>query len=426
MRDFYQKSVEKVKEAMHSYWIDKNINFLLNACENKQVFLIGVTNPNWEGSYVLGGEHYDVIEIDEKSCIISARIVLKECDGELEVMADASVHCMDKDGEVRFFYVHMTPVETGGDKLLEAFIAENQKRDSKYREVMHEVFDVILEYSCLNNTFRYDHSEYRKLFKMDRYFITIDQWFWSFLDECVHPDDAGCLDMFRDLDLAKRIQKHQYMAETEFRVKNDIKGYVWVKLILLIVPNDRNSNVKEMYMLFKNIDEEKTELLENKMMARTDDLTLIWNRTYSEHLIEKYLCKIQYPDRDAMLLIDVDDLKDINDTYGRLTGDYILSKIVENVLGIIEPKDVFGRFGEDCFILFLSERKDRSEIDMLIRKVSEVTSFAHVEKQISSRIHCSIGATIADGRADIFKLLRKCEEALAEVVKKGGNSYLIN
>lgn len=426
MGDFYQKSVEKVKEAMHSYWFDKNINFLLNACENKQVYLIGVTNPNWEGSYLLQEEHYDIIEIDDKSCIISARLIISKCNEKSEIIVDASVHCMDKDGEVRFFYVHMTPIDADEGKLLNAFMAENQKKDSKYREVMHEVFDVILEYSCLNNTFRYDHNEYRKLFSMNKYFITIDQWFWSFLDECVHPDDAECLDMFRDLDLAKRIQKRQYMVETEFRVKNEVKGYVWVKLILLIIPNENNSNVKEMYMLFKDIDEEKTEMMENKMLARTDDLTLIWNRSYSEHLIEKYLSKVQSADKNAMLLIDVDDLKDINDTYGRLTGDYILSKIVENVLGVIEPKDVFGRFGEDCFILYLSEREDRNELDGLVKRVLDVTSFPYVEKHITSRIHCSIGATIVDGKTDISRLLKNCESALTEAVKKGGNSYFTN
>ena len=426
MGDFYQKSVEKVKEAMHSYWFDKNINFLLNACENKQVYLIGVTNPNWEGSYLLEEEHYDIVKIDDKSCIISARLIINKCDEESETIVDASVHCMNKDGEVRFFYVHMTPIDAGEEKLLNAFMAENQKKDNKYREVMHEVFDVILEYSCLNNTFRYDHNEYRKLFNMNKYFITIDQWFWSFLDECVHPDDGECLDMFRDLDLAKRIQKRQYMVESEFRVKNEVKGYVWVKLILLIVPNEKNSNVREMYMLFKDIDEEKTEMLENKMMARTDDLTLIWNRSYSEHLIEKYLSKVQSADKNALLLIDVDDLKDINDTYGRLTGDYILSKIVENVLGVIEPKDVFGRFGEDCFILYLSEREDRNELDELIRRVLDVTSFPYVEEHITSRIHCSIGATIVDGKTDISRLLKNCESALTEAVKKGGNSYFTN
>lgn len=426
MRDFYQKSIERVKEAMHSYWFDKNINFLLNACENKQVYLIGVTNPNWEGNYLLEGEHYDVVEIDDKSCIISARMVLSKSDNENEMLVDASVHCIDKEDEVRFFYVHMTPVDADDDKLLSAFMEANQKKDGKYREVMHEVFDVILEYSCLNNTFRYDHNEYRKLFNMNKYFITIDQWFWGFLDECVHPEDAKCLDMFRNLDIAKRIQKHQYMVETEFRAKNETKGYIWVKLILLIVPNEDSSNVKEMYMLFKDIDEQKTEMLENKMMSRTDNLTLIWNRDYSKQLIEKYLSKVQSPDKNALLLIDVDELKNVNDTYGKLTGDYILSKIVENVLGIIEPKDVFGRFEDDCFILFLSERNDKKELERLIQKVLDVTVFSYVENQISSQIHCSIGVSFVDGKKEISQLLSDCEIALTEAVKKGGNTYFTN
>lgn len=425
MRDFYQKSINKVKEAMHSYWLDKNIDSLLNACENKQVYLIGVTNPNWEGYYVLDGEHYDVVEIDEKSCIICARVALNKCDENKEVLVDASVHCIEKDGNVRFFYLHMTPLDMADDQQLSAFIAQKHKKDSKYREVMHGIFDAVLEYSCLNNTFRYDHNEYRKLFQMDKYFITIDQWFWSFVSECVHPDDADCLDVFRDADIIKRIKKGQNIVEAEFRVKNDVKKYIWVKMILLLIPNDSNSNVKEMYMLFKNIDEEQEELMENKMLARTDDLTLIWNRSYSEQLIRKYLAKIRQPQKNMIMFIDVDDLKNINDTYGRLTGDYILSKIVENVLSVIEPKDVFGRFKQDCFVLFLWDRKGREELEYIVNKVSEVTAFQYVEKQISSQIHCSIGAKIADGGESLPALLKNCETALEEAVKNGGNSYFI-
>lgn len=414
MKNFYQKSVNKVKEALRSYWIDKQIDVIMNACENKQVYLIGVTNPNWDGNYVLVGENYDVIDIDEKSCIISSRIALKKTDGGREIIVDASVHCMEKDGEVRFFYMHMTPVETTDEDVMNVFVTKNQQREEKYREVIYDVFDVVLEYSCLNNTFKYNHGDYRKFFGMDKYYISIDQWFWSFISECVHPEDVECLDIFRDLDMVKRIKKGQRMVESEFRVKSIDNQYIWVKMTLIIIPNESSANVKEMYMLFKDINEEKIEQLKNKMLSRTDDLTLVWNRTYSEQLINQYVDKIKTPERNALMIIDIDDLKSINDTYGRMTGDYILSKVVENVLGIIEPKDVFGRFKADCFILFLSEREDKNEINAITRKILEAVSFEYVEKHISTHVHCSIGVAYADGNANTSELIKKCEDSLKE------------
>lgn len=417
MKDFYQKSIKKVTEAMHSYWLDKHTDTIMNACENKHIYMIGVSNPNWEGIYVLENEHYDVIEIDDKSCIIAARLLVNKADNSKKTIIDCSVHCVDKDGKVRFFYVHMTNLSSKDYTNIGAFIGENQHKDDKYSQVIHGVFDVVIEYSCFNNTLRYDHDEYRKFFGMDKYYITADQWFWSFVGECVHPDDAGCLDIFRDLDMAKRLKNREYMTESEFRVKRNDK-YKWVKMNLLMIPNDDNSNVKELYVLFKDIDAQRS-VPANKMISRTDSLTLIWNKEYSSQLIERYLKKIRKKGTSVMLLIDVDDLKGINDTYGRMTGDYILTKIVENVLSVIEPKDVFGRYKEDSFILYIVDRMGKEELSMVIRNILEITQFEYVEKQIAKKIQCSIGATYVDEYCDINTIFEKCGVALKEAIDNG-------
>ncbi len=420
MKEFYEKSINKVTEALHLYWIDKQIDFMLNSCDNKQVYMIGVTNPNWKGTYLLEGEHYDVVEIDATSCIIVARLVLKKTDEEKEVIVDCSVHCIEKMGEVRFFYLHMTPVEQKEFSNLNAFIGENQHKDDKYSQVMHGVFDVVLEYSCLNNTFRYDHEEYRKFFGMDKYYITIDQWFWSFVGEIVHPDDTGCMDIFRDQDILKRIKNKQYIFESDFRIRKMDGKYKWIKMNVLIIPNDSNTNVKEMYMLFKEVDNE-LRISANKMLTRTDSLTLIWNKHYSRQLIERYVGKIRKPGTSLMMIIDVDDLRGINDTYGRLTGDFVLTKLVENVLSVIEPKDVFGRYVEDSFVLFLADRADRGELSEVVDKVIKITNFDYVEKQIARKVHCTMGATFVDRVCNVDSIYEKCEKALEEASANEGN-----
>lgn len=420
MEEFYVKAVEKVKTSMHGYWIDKNINSVLSACRDSQVYLIGVTNPNWEGNFILQSENYNVIPIDEDRCIISGRMALKK--SEEEIIVDASVSCEQRHGGINFFYVHMTKINNDLSLMKDAFRDVNQISDGKYRDVIHQVYDVVLEYSCLNNTFKYRHNEYRELFGMDKYYISIDQWFWSFVSECVHKDDELKLDVFRDADITKRIKMRQDMIETEFRIRNDKKPYIWVKMYIILVPDENRTKVKEMYILFKNIDEQKSLELENQILARKDDVTSVWNKSYSETLIMRELNALKEKADNkysAIAMLDIDDLTRINDTYGKMTGDFILSKIADTILREKDSQDIIGRFYADCFVIYMSSRDSEESIEEYIHRLHNKTSFDYVENNIKSVIKCSISYMIVDGKKNMKDIFRECENGLAQARKSG-------
>lgn len=421
MNDFYERAKEKSIELLHEYWIEKNIHSVLDACRNNQVYLIGVSNPNWAGKYCIEGESYDIIPINDTNCVISARLALKMSADTNEIMVDASINFVDDNNDVKISYMHMTKINTNEFMLNDAFHNCNECSGGKYKDVIRGVCDVVLEYSCLNNTFKYDHEEYRRFFLMDKYYITIDQWFWSFVGECVHPEDAVYLDVFRDSDILKRLSKHQNVIETEFRVRNDEKPFKWVKMYLMIIPNENTSTVKEMYILFKDIDEEKTEVLENQMLARTDNITSVWNRHYSEQLINKYLNDIH--NYNALIMIDVDNLKNINDIYGKMTGDYILGRIAYEILAVIKPKDILGRFYADCFILFIYDRELRDEIEVILKLISNKTTFVYKENERFTKVKCSMGATLIQEKIELEEIYKICDKALSEAKKDSDVPY---
>lgn len=414
MEEFFQQAVDKVKSSMHGYWIDKNVNYLLSACEDKQVYLIGVTNPNWDGNFILQSECYNVVPVDDDKCIVSARIALKKNDEE--VIVDASVNCVRKDAGINFFYVHMTKINNDRSLVIDAFRDSSQTSDGKYRDVIHQVYDVVLEYSCFNNTFKYRHDEYRKLFGMDKYYINVDQWFWSLVSECVHRDDADKLDVFRDSDMIKRIKTHQNMIETEFRIRNNVKPYIWVKMYVILVPDEELSKVKEMYILFKNIDEQKSAELENQILARKDDVTSVWNKSYTETLIKREMSALKEREDNkyyAIAMIDIDDLGDINDTYGKMTGDYILRKVADIILGEKNAQDIVGRFYADCFVIYISSRSNEGEIEGFIQNLHNKITFDYVENNIKTKIKCSISAKAISGSDNAEDVFTACENGLS-------------
>lgn len=407
MVKLFEEAIEKVKRSLHGYWVDKDTNNILSACENNQVYLIGVTNPNWEGSYILNSESYNVVPIDDTRCIVSARLALEK-DKE-EIIVDASFNCSKNDEGISFFYVHMTRIENGQSLLKDAFRNSTQLSDGKYRDVIHQVFDVVLEYSCLNNTFKYNHDEYRKLFEMDKYYINVDQWFWSFASECVHPEDGVHLDLFRESDIIKRVKLKQNMIETEFRVKNSKKGYIWVRMYVIIVPDEACNVVKEMYILFKNIDEAKTFSDGNQLVVRKDDVTSVWNRTYTESLIVQECADLSEKKHCALALIDIDNLKTINDIYGKMTGDYILRTIGDMLLEIKKPEDIVGRYYADSFALFISNRDELQRVDEFIKTIQAKTTFEYSENNINTKISCSIVMKHLNEGDNIKKVFEMCD-----------------
>jgi diguanylate cyclase (GGDEF)-like protein len=88
----------------------------------------------------------------------------------------------------------------------------------------------------------------------------------------------------------------------------------------------------------------------------TDPLTGVYNRGYIETAIQdEYNRCIRYKKHSCLLMIDINDFKKINDTYGHLTGDKILIHLVESIKPVKRKADLTGRFGGDEFIVLMPE-----------------------------------------------------------------------
>ena len=86
--------------------------------------------------------------------------------------------------------------------------------------------------------------------------------------------------------------------------------------------------------------------------ARTDPLTGIFNRAITEQLINHILLN-QAENTHALIMIDVDHFKSINDTCGHACGDEVLSYLARRLSAFFRRGDVIGRFGGDEFCVFM-------------------------------------------------------------------------
>jgi diguanylate cyclase (GGDEF)-like protein len=159
--------------------------------------------------------------------------------------------------------------------------------------------------------------------------------------------------------------------------------------------------------------------------ALHDHLTGLLNRKALE---ERLSMALAHASRNsellAVLYLDIDHFKKINDTYGHHIGDVMLKEIGIRIQSSIRTEDVAGRVGGDEFIVVLSQPKSKENVDQVVKKIQETLK---ENLELSSRklsISSSVGIALYphDGE-DVSTLLLQADKALLNAKKTGRNKY---
>jgi diguanylate cyclase (GGDEF)-like protein len=170
------------------------------------------------------------------------------------------------------------------------------------------------------------------------------------------------------------------------------------------------------------------EEAQNKLrqMAYHDPLTNLPNRSqFFERLSREMERRKNNEGSDfAVLFLDLDNFKMINDEIGHHMGDKFLKKIAEKLKKIIDDKDMVARFGGDEFIIIQTEIKGIEEVERLARRIIQELDYTlrHDGKEI--KIGVSIGIAIYRGREDDGdSLIKKADIAMYRCKKRDDIKY---
>lgn len=168
---------------------------------------------------------------------------------------------------------------------------------------------------------------------------------------------------------------------------------------------------------------EKIEGQQLKEMAQYDSLCHTYNRQYSYQLLAESLKQAQEGGPPlCLLMIDIDDFKTINDTYGHSAGDIVLAAAAGIIQKEIREFDILGRYGGDEFIVGLVHASLQSSIIVSERICTAIaaTEIA-VSDSTSIRVTVSIGAYCFESGQTLDELVNKADKKLYEAKKKGKN-----
>ena len=126
----------------------------------------------------------------------------------------------------------------------------------------------------------------------------------------------------------------------------------------------------------------------------------------------------------AILFIDLDKFKSVNDNYGHEAGDIVLKTVALRLKKIISATDTISRIGGDEFIIILRELEDPLKVGRIVAAVLKTLCTAFIYKENQLFIGSSIGMSIfPDHGIDADMLIKKADFAMYEVKRNGGNGY---
>lgn len=149
-------------------------------------------------------------------------------------------------------------------------------------------------------------------------------------------------------------------------------------------------------------------------MANTDHLTYLPNRRMLTVLIEQRLLGSA---PFAVLVVDIDHFKSINDTYGHNVGDLVLARVAQTLQAHLRPTDFAARWGGEEFLVLVHESEKTNVLRLAERLRSEIENL----QMESIRLTISVGATIRRKEDTLATLVERADKALYAAKQDGRN-----
>lgn len=156
--------------------------------------------------------------------------------------------------------------------------------------------------------------------------------------------------------------------------------------------------------------------------ASRDPLTGIQNRAALENTLAREVQLSQRHDTPlALLMLDLDHFKNVNDTYGHITGDCVLKEFVSAVETEIRASDMLFRYGGEEFSVILTNT-DQGGAYLLAERIRQAVENLHINcDSIPLRVTTSIGVGILDGEDDATSLMQRADMSLYKAKNTGRN-----
>ncbi|HHO2138531.1 TPA: EAL domain-containing protein [Legionella pneumophila] len=208
--------------------------------------------------------------------------------------------------------------------------------------------------------------------------------------------------------------------------KNKSGEHFWVSAIISPIRNE-NEEITHYLAVMEDVTQKKSYEEMLKHQATFDNLTNLPNRLYAFNKLGRAISKAHINNQKlAVLFLDLDEFKQINDSLGHAIGDLLLKALSERFLSVIRQTDTIARLGGDEFMMILENIMQDTDAESIAKKCREVCSQPFIIESQELRVSTSIGIAIYPHHGkDAKTLMRNADTAMYQSKIRGKNNWTV-
>lgn len=298
-------------------------------------------------------------------------------------------------------------------KQMEIKMAEDEK---KYRLITENSSDLISVIDREGN-FEYISPSHEELLGFSLHDMESSKMY-----DFVHEEDRARL--LKEIDLLADRRKSS--SQLEFRVRHKRDRYFYVDTKLNLMMDGTGPTNEKLSLVMRDITERKRAEQSIYHLAYHDSLTDVPNRRLFMKNLRRKIMNTAEQTAFAVMFIDIDHFKNINDSLGHDSGDVILIEMANRIRKELRETDMLARLGGDEFTVILTDVKTKEDVERIAQNIQNQVREPIMMGDQALFVTLSMGISCyPENGTTADELLKRADTALYTVKRKGRNGYAL-
>lgn len=347
----------------------------------------------------------------------------KVLDGGIE---DFRTKFREKSGHLIGVSIQLSPIEEDGEitgmyailrdmREIDHLISQYAESENRFRIIAENAHDVIVLRDSKGQMIYVSPAIERV------YGFTPEEFMEKPPFHNMHPEDIP-----RVRSSYRRAAKEAKNYVIEMRLKHKTKGWLWSELQGTPIFNEHGQFI-HMLTITRDISLQKEHETKLHYFAYHDPLTGLPNRRFFNQRLAEEIASPQHPGESlAVILLDIDHFKQINDEFGHEIGDAVIEEFSRRLSQPLQEGDMAARLGGDEFVLLLPSVKTREQAEHLAKIIQSAMDGPWYVRNGPAKVTASIGITLTPPTgATVSSILKSADLAMYDAKEAGRGTFRV-